>query len=91
MAKVMNGGLPPTKRTTLQKYAWSEWTDGEAWLLVRGEDYTLNDEAMRAIAHVTAKRRGLTVRTRVSEEGLVVQFSRPEPEPVTPLRRKKGR
>lgn len=56
------------------KYPWDQWADGSAWLLKRGEDYTVTDRAIRVTAAANARKRNLRVRTAMTEEGVVIQF-----------------
>ena len=44
-------------------YPWGEWSDGSAWRLVQGEDYTISTANMRAQIHTKAARMGLKVMT----------------------------
>jgi hypothetical protein len=60
------------------KYPYDEWLDGQIWLLVRGEDYDISPEGMRASIHNHAKREGIKVKTRISDEGLFVQLVEPD-------------
>lgn len=71
---------PETKR----RYPWSEWTNGGAWEIRKGEDYDVATENMRVNLHVKADNLGRKVRTKkISDaegEGLVFQFHESEEE-----------
>lgn len=73
MAKTIEMQLRPLGR---HKYPWHEWSNGEAWLLTYGEDFTVPVDSMRRAAHTHAKRTGMGIATRATKEGLVVQFFR---------------
>lgn len=64
----------------VQKYPWHIWADGSPWRLVRGEDYTVSDRAIRAAAYAHASKSGMTVRTSTDDRGVLVQFTRPKPK-----------
>ena len=55
------------------KYPWNEWLDGRSWKLTKGEDFHIQPESFRATISVTAKRRGLKVRTKAFDGGMFVQ------------------
>lgn len=61
MAKELSFGLDRTGNT---KYPWDQWTNGKAWLLVRGEDFTCGVESLRSAIHQYATRHDLSVVTR---------------------------
>ena len=56
-------------------YDWSRWNDGRVHLLVRGEDYLIEDASMKTNAYMYARRHGFTVRTSVHDDGIIVQFT----------------
>jgi hypothetical protein len=72
-----------------RRYPWSEWTDGSAWAIRRGEDYDVATENMRVNLHLKADARGLKVRTRKitdqDGEGLVFQFIPSEEEELVAM------
>jgi hypothetical protein len=67
---------------TQQRYPWSEWADGSAWEIRRGEDYDVATENMRVNLHMKATSLGRKVQTRKTSnpEGLVFQFLESEEE-----------
>lgn len=70
------------KASRQSKYPWSDWLNGEPWLLRRGEDYKTSSESMRAIASKAAIAAGKRVRTQIitdqdGTEALVIQ-ARPD-------------
>lgn len=70
MARVIDH-MPPDGRSRRGRYDWDNWFDGQAWLLVNGEDFTTEIEAFRSLVHTAAKRRGLVVRTVTTPDGNV--------------------
>lgn len=60
MAKELSYKLDSTGRAT---YPWEKWTNGNAWLLVRGEDYECSLLSIRSAVHQHARRNGLRVTT----------------------------
>lgn len=63
------------------KYPWSDWADGQAWLALRGEDYTVREGAFRSALASHARNHGMSVTTRLVHEdgeivGIAFQFSR---------------
>src|SRR4051812_8376254 len=65
-----------------RRYPWSDWTDGGAWEIRRGDDYDVETENMRVNLHVRADSLGIKVRTKKVRdnqgEGLVFQFVNPD-------------
>lgn len=78
MARKSDGSML-RKRVGNAIYPWHEWTDGDAWELIRGEDYQVPDSTMRNIAHGYASRKGMRVQTSITNEGVVVRFIKPSP------------
>jgi len=64
-----------------QRYPWSEWLDGGAWELTKGQDYEARTSTIIANARSQAKRRGGNLRTRTlrtgEDEAVAIQFVRP--------------
>jgi hypothetical protein len=52
------------------KYPWSEWEDGQVWLVVRGRDYKCGNDSFR---------RSLTMRAQKSGKKLDVEVFDPFP------------
>lgn len=48
--------------------------DGSWWRLKQGEDYTVSTHSFRVTAQQYAKRHGHRARTRLTDDGLVIQF-----------------
>lgn len=73
-----------------QRYAWTEWTNGKTWLLVRGEDYQIDTANMRRIVYTYAGRKGMTTHAMASpdQQSLYVQFEKPKPKKVLKLKKK---
>lgn len=60
---------PAPRRT---KYPWDEWLNGDMWVLEQGKDFTSAPERMRQVIGMTARYRGLRVKTSVNKaENLV--------------------
>ena len=79
MAKQATGiELPDPRGKQSRKYPWKEMLNGKTWLLVRGEDYTVTDEAMRSAAYMYARRKSLLVTTHSGEQGIYVRFAQPK-------------
>ena len=57
------------------KYPWKEWTNGQTWLAIKGEDYVCQSGSFRGILRSRAKFQELIVRTRTNKKGIVFQFS----------------
>ena len=54
------------------RYPWHEWTDGQAWKIVRGKDFNTSRTCMRSHIYGTAARLGLKVRISVPEVDVIV-------------------
>lgn len=76
--------FPGEESAAPRRYPWSEWTDGSAWEIRRGEDYDVATENMRVNLHMKADALLHKVRTKKVRddkgEGLVFQFFDPEAE-----------
>ena len=55
---------------------WDLWLDGRVHELVDGEDFTVKLSSIRAMAFSRAKRIGVPITTRSTENGLAVQAIR---------------
>lgn len=53
-------------------YDWDLWTDGKSRKFVKGVDYA--SDSFKTYVHAVAKRKGLTVRTKSVEDGVIVTF-----------------
>lgn len=62
MPQLMPEGLPD--RTSWSRYDFTEWTDGEAWQFVRGEDYESSTDTFRYNVKRWAKANGFEVTIR---------------------------
>lgn len=63
-----------------RKYDWDSWLDGNQWMLVRGEDYSVSTASFRVQAQTLGATRGLRVITKSSgvrsdegKEAIVIQ------------------
>ena len=58
------------------RYPWDEWADGQCRELIAGEDFgaDIKVQGLANQAHGQAKKRGMKVRTQISDKGLVIQF-----------------
>jgi hypothetical protein len=79
MAKELSFELDTSGRA---KYPWDQWTNGKAWLLVRGEDFTCSIPSMRSAIHQYARRNNLTVVTTIPAPAEVARL-RGERNPMT--------
>jgi hypothetical protein len=73
---------PPPRTYTLPKYNWRLWLDGRIHALTR-EEFVDRDLFCNA-AHQIAKKRGITVRTRMIDDEMIVQATLP---PISAPRR----
>lgn len=64
--------LSPIARQRI--YPWSEWLDGSAWRIRRGEDFEVTGDSMATMVRIRAQREGGTATCRVVEDGAVVEF-----------------
>jgi hypothetical protein len=72
MAQILNTDLKPVK------YPWEEWADGQARLLVKGEDFTCETISMISSLRKYADKVGKSVvvlRHKENRDNLEVQFS----------------
>lgn len=70
MARTVAENIPKVYR----KYPWDDWLDGRHWVLTQAEDFpTATVESMQILAHRTAERRGLQLRTSTSGGELHLQ------------------
>jgi hypothetical protein len=56
-----------------RSYDWATWLDGTVYELERGVDFDVLPESMRSAVHYAALSRGLTVKTKVQGDNIVVQ------------------
>jgi hypothetical protein len=67
-----------------RRYPWTEWIDGSAWEIRRGDDYDVATENMRVNLHLKADAVGRKVRTKKVSDGegeaLAFQFIPSEEE-----------
>ncbi len=65
-------------RSRASNYNWELWLDGRVHELIDGEDFTVAVDSIRAMAFTQAKRVGVPIHTRSTENGLAVQAIHPE-------------
>lgn len=58
---------PEWRVASRSKYPWDEWFDGNVWQLEQGRDFESSPERMRQMVGMTARKRGLKVRTSVNK------------------------
>lgn len=68
--------------TGVSMYPWAEWLDGKIYKLTKGEDYKSQTDSFRSTAQEHARKRGKVLRTKVTENGIVIQAV--DPVPVVP-------
>lgn len=59
-----------------RSYDWDTWFDGSVYELERGVDFEVLPESMRSAVHYAAESRGLTIKTQVQGDNIVVQAVR---------------
>jgi hypothetical protein len=66
--------MPPSHRGGKANYPWDEWMDGQARILVKGEDFDVSIINMQNAFSGAARRRGLScTTTKVSDTEVAVQ------------------
>lgn len=63
MPELLQEGLP-AKRTRKSAIDFAEWTDGQAWKFVKGEDYQSTTDTFRTAVKRWAKENGYEVELR---------------------------
>jgi len=63
-------------RSQSSTYDWDLWLDGRVHELVSGEDFTVATGSMRAMAFSRAKKIGVPMHTRATDNGLAIQAIR---------------
>lgn len=77
----------PKAPTSRRRYPWAEWSNGEWWLLERGEDYVVSDMAIRCAAYAYGAKHNLRTQTSSCETGMYVRFTKPSPaKKLSPLK-----
>ena len=61
-----------TSVTSRSKYPWELWFNGQPWRLQRGIDYECLDASIQGAAHKRCGENGVWVRTKITEQGVVV-------------------
>lgn len=58
------------------RYPWEDWTNGQVWKILRGEDFNSTMDAMTHTLYRAAKRTGLRVRVHMDRqlEYFIFQF-----------------
>jgi len=73
MAKVLSE-LPDMARPGHQEqYPWTDWFDGQAWLLESGIDFQSATISMRSNAYAAARRHGKKIALRTIGSNLALQ------------------
>lgn len=62
------------KRQGKPKYPWQDWLNGEPWRLYAGEDFECQSASLVSSAAKFAGRNGFSVRSSISEDGLMVSL-----------------
>lgn len=68
--------------TTRRKYPWDEWTNGEVWQAVEGEDFASNHAVFKTQLNSRAEKLGMEVKVKVekpekSSVAVCFQFVKP--------------
>lgn len=69
-------------------YPWSDWANGERWLLKQGVDYDVSTQSMRRAVHAHARKIGRHGATKAQDDGLLVQFEKPKRKKLLPRKKK---
>lgn len=56
------------------RYPWSTWTDGQWRAAVHGDDFVVPPKSFRSCLYHHARTHGLTVHTRLLEDGVAFCF-----------------
>ncbi len=67
-------------RGSYRTYPWESWTDGQAWLITRGEDYDTTSKNMASTLRNYADRNDLTVEARTAPDEVRFMFRDPVAE-----------
>lgn len=59
-------------------YPWTDWTDGEWWVLTRNTDYTTTTKTFQSVARNYARRHGFKLETQLTDtgDGTFLRFTR---------------
>ena len=63
-------------RDRASNYNWDLWLDGRVHELVDGEDFTVELASIRVMAFARAKKLGVPIATRSTDNGLAIQAMR---------------
>ena len=63
-------------RGRASNYNWDLWLDGRVHELIDGEDFTVELTSIRAMAFARAKKLGVPIATRSTDNGLAIQAMR---------------
>ena len=63
-------------RDRASNYNWDLWLDGRVHELIDGEDFTVKLSSIRAMAFARAKKLGVPIATRCTDNGLAIQAMR---------------
>ncbi len=63
-------------RDRASNYDWDLWLDGRVHELIDGEDFTVHLNSIRSMAFTRAKKIGVPIVTRSTENGLAIQAIR---------------
>ena len=81
MPELLPDGLPD--RVTRSKFDFSQWTNGQAWKFVKGEDYDSSTETFRYNVRRWAKANGFQVDCRplpaIDRHGNEIPISKADP------------
>jgi hypothetical protein len=81
MPELLKEGLP--ERTSRSKFDFSQWTDGQAWKFVKGEDYDSSTDTFRSNVKRWARENGYEVELRpypaLDREGREIPVTKTDP------------
>lgn len=64
---------------TTTKYPWAQWTNGNWWLIKKGEDYERNTDSMRTGITNRAKRHSMKAEVYKRGDTVLFRFSENRP------------
>lgn len=57
-------------------YPWDDWTDGDTWRVVHGEDFQCDTASLQTYLYRVARRRKMIVTTKRDGDTIVFKFRR---------------
>ena len=73
MARILEALPAQIRKGRAEQYPWTDWFDGQAWLLEKGIDYDAEADSMRSCAYAAARRHGVKIALRTVGDDLALQ------------------